>query len=117
MFGWIVDAIWTLLKTLGGWLLDLLFWVLEFVFDIANMFFGWIVDLVVGLAKSVFNAIADKLPAGLVETVTDAYAWLEYIDEWFPLSFGIKLFVAYYAIKLTLNVIKWVLKAIPTVWG
>lgn len=117
MFGWIVDAIWTLLKTVGGWLLDLLMWCLEFVFEIVNMFLDWILGLGVGLAKSALDAIASRLPPGVQGAMAEAFEWLVYVDEWFPLSFGIKLLVAYYAIKLFLNVVKWILKAIPTVWG
>lgn len=117
MFEWIVDAIWTLLKTLGGWFLDLLFWCLEFVFELVNMFLDWILDLGVGLILMVLETLGGKLPSGIENTMKDAFLWLVYVDEWFPLSFGIKLLIAYYGIKLVLNITKWVLKAIPTVWG
>lgn len=117
MFQWVIDLIWEFLSTLGGWLLDILMWLLEWVYEIVNAFLEYITGLVAGILDLIITEIAALLPDGWVSTITAAYSNIEYIDSWIPVSYGLKLFVAYYGIKAAMIPIKWLLKAIPGIWG
>lgn len=117
MIDWIVNAIWSVLERLGGWFVSLFVWLFEFLYDLVVSFIGFILELVDVLIGYVLAGLMDLVPDDWVDTVTSAYSMLEYIDSWIPVSYGLKLFLAYYGIKTIMIPIKWTLKAIPTVWG
>lgn len=94
---------------------------LDGLLDYLKSWFAWLIDWLKGLILAVLLPVLRELgqliPPEWHDGIATAISWLGYIDTWVPLAFGIKLLVAYYAIKAVLIVIKYVLKAIPGVWG
>jgi hypothetical protein len=110
-------GLWEFLSQLGKWFLDLLLWLLEWIFEIVNMFFEWIVGFTVDLLEEFIDLVAPHIPANLSGVISDVFMYLSYIEPWFPVKFGLSLFIAYYGAKFVLLVVKWILKLIPGIWG
>lgn len=111
MWAWIKDTF----DTLAKYFLDLFVWLIEFVFWIFDTVSRFLWELIVSLIKTMFDAVSEKMPAGVVEAITDSYVWLEYINEWVPIQFGITLFVAYYTIAALVYVFRLLISLLPFV--
>ncbi len=83
--------------------------------------FDWVVQWLYGLAMAfilpVLASIGNMMPSGWKSAILSAIYLGEQINSWVPIIFGLKMFIAYYSIKGTMTVVKWTLKAIPTIWG
>lgn len=100
MLDYLKDLLWDALKKFGGWFLDLFLWLWELAYTHVNEFFDWFFNFCGDKLLDLLDRIAPYIPDGLADTITDTYQWLEYINEWVPVSFAIKLTVAYFAIVL-----------------
>ena len=115
MFEAIWEAIKRLLKTLCGWLLDLLLWVVEFVYELVNEFMTWIYSFVGEKLLALLKLVKPHIPGDLVDNILGAYQWLEYINEYLPVKLSISLLVAYYSIYLIVTIYRFVKSWIPFV--
>ncbi len=98
MFDWIIN----ILATLSGYALDFLVWILEYVFWLFDTLLRFLWELARPVIASALTAAASHLPSGLVNTIADAYAWFQYVNEWIPIQYAIGLFMAYYSLASTL---------------
>ena len=117
MLAYIRDLIWSALKYVASWLLDLLVWVFEWVYGLVSECLQWLYDLCGEMLIAALNAVAEVMPDGLVDVVLETYEWLEYIDGWVPVKYGIGLLLAYFSIMVILTVIRWVFRLIPGLGG
>lgn len=115
------EYIWNLivsaLKYLAGWFLDILVWVFEWLYGLVSGFLQWLYELVGGVLVTALEAMADVMPSGVVETVLEAYEWLEYINAWIPIKYGLALLAAYFALTALMAVVRWVMRIIPGLGG
>ena len=79
-------------------------------------FLTWVKDQAFTLLTYFFSALGSLVPTDWKPTIAQACIMIAEIEPWVPLQFGMKMLFGYYGIKLSLNAIKWVLKAIPGVW-
>lgn len=113
MWKWIKDAIVWAVEKLAGWLLDLFLWLFEWVYEVVNVFLSWLFNFAGEALLAVFTKLGEYIPAGLVDNITDAYVWLEYINNYIPVKLGITLLIAYYAIYLVVTIYRTVKSFIP----
>ena len=106
MFDSLIDFLKELILDLLEGVKEIFIWVVE-----------WIKEVVLSILIPILEGLGSLIPDGWNDGIETGLTWLGYINCWVPVVFGIQMFVAYYTIKTTLNVVKWVLKAIPTVWG
>ena len=82
---------------------DAIMWVFEQIIN----FFVYLVDVTLDLIVSLFPAFNAPLDALLVIMTN--------VNFILPIGYGLSLFFAYYSIKPTMIIIRWVLKFIPTI--
>ena len=122
MFDWI-ESFWDAIKDffkstynkIAEYVIDLFIWLYEYVFYIINTFLDWMLNLLADLLVAAIESISPYLPSGLIETIMDSFAYLQYINGWVPVKLAIQLTIAYYAIALVLGVFRFVLSLIPGV--
>lgn len=78
---------------------------------------AWLKALALTLLIPVLEEIGEQIPDDWNSGIESFLQWISYLDSWLPLSFGIRLLLAFYGIKATLNAIKWLLKSVPGIWG
>lgn len=82
--------------------------------------FMMVINAIIAIAMAfiipVLTLIGSLLPTTWKTAITEFVPWLNCILTWVPLDFGLTLLVSYYAIKATLLIIRFILKAIPGVW-
>ena len=100
MFDWIQSTF----DTLARYFLDLLMWFFEFIFLLFDSFLRFLWELVRPLVIDCLAAGAAYLPGGWVDTIVDGYFWFQYINNWVPVDYAIKLFIAYYSIAVAFYV-------------
>jgi hypothetical protein len=106
MFDSLIDFLKDLLSSLVEYLKETAIWIIE-----------WIKEVALSVLTPVLQGIGNMIPDGWNENIEEGLSWLCYIDSWVPIVFAVQMFIAYLAITKSLNVLKWILKAIPTVWG
>ncbi len=55
------------------------------------------------------------MPPEIIDTIKGGYEWFQYINEWVPMTFVIKLFGAFFGIAIFLFTMRVVLAFLP--WG
>ena len=108
---------WDFLKRIAGYLADIVLWLVEFLYSLVNGILDFLLVTFADLVVDALEAVKPHVPDDLVSSIVAMYEWLEYIDEWIPISFGIKLLIAYFAIMFVLIVIRWILRLIPGMGG
>ena len=82
---------------------DAIMWVFQQIID----FFVYLVDITLNLIVALFPSFNAPLDA-LLAIMTN-------VNFILPIGYGMTLFFAYYSIKPTMIIIRWVLKFIPTI--
>ncbi len=109
MFDWIGNV----LGKLAQYAIDFLVWLLEFVFWIFDALIRFLWELARPVVDACLDAVASKLPTGLIDAIVAAYAWFQYVNEWIPIKYGITLFLAYYALASALYIFRVFLSFFP----
>ena len=90
------------------------------ILDTLKDAFSWLVDwlksIALDLVMPVIEGVGALIPDSWNDGLTTAITWANYLNTWIPVTLAVELFLAYYAIKATLVAVKYVLKAIPTIW-
>ncbi len=94
MFDWVFS----IFEKIAEYFLDLFMWFFEFLFWLFDSLLRFMWDLARPLVIACLEAGAEHLPDGWIETIVDGYFWFQYINEWVPVDYAIKLFIAYYSI-------------------
>lgn len=112
MWDWIKGMVWSALKALAKLALDvfLAFW--QWVYDFLNESWDYVVEKVGDGIVELITELGKLLPSDSIDNILKTYQWLEYIDSWVPLKFGIGLLVTYYSMALIKKVGKYFLSIV-----
>lgn len=105
--------LWSILEKIAGFFLDLLTWLVEFLYFILSSIYEFFITFFGEILLTLLNAFGEHIPTGLIDNVLTVYEWLEYINKWVPIEYGIKLLLAYFTITLLFSVYKFVRSLIP----
>ena len=89
----------------------------QYIKDALSWFFWWIVDTLFELILPIIETLGEAIPDGWKPAMGEFLGWLPIINCWVPLDVGLSLLAAYYGIKWPAMAVKWILKAIPGIWG
>ena len=88
----------------------------EAIFNALKDFMCWVIETFLGFASWLINFIVQTLESvgGMdFSTVSGPMSAVNYVV---PVGFGAGLLLSYYTFKIWLIVVRYILKAIPTVW-
>lgn len=99
-------AVFEYFQKLAKWLLDLFLWVFGWLYALVSEILQWLYDRALDLLITALEAVGEYVPDDVMDVVVATFEWLEYINDWVPIKYGIGLLVAYYSIFLVLRVMR-----------
>ena len=118
MLSWIGELFTELYNSFIDWILDFFVTVLDALLSLFYTAVNWMIETILDyVIEPITSTVTEKMPPIPEEAVYGFVGYIGHIECWFPVTAAISLLSLYYSIKVSLTLIKYIIKIIPGAGG